>query len=121
MNLDKQPRERLGTLEAVAGGFILSVLLRFFLFFFVHGWAVLFFFALLAAYLAYNLYIPKPKPGVSVVMVATPYRKIYAARAQSSYEESRYRLARARLSPLGLKGYIHSKSNRNVLIAGSRG
>ena len=117
----KQPRERLGTLEAVAGGFILSAVISFFLFFFVHGWAVLFFFAFLAACLAYSLYSPKPKPGVSVVMVATPYRKIYAARAQGSYEESRYRLARARLSPLGLKGYIHGKSNRNVLITGSSG
>ena len=117
----KQPKERLGTLEAVAGGFILSAVISFFLFFFAHGWAVLFFFVFLAAYLAYNLYTPKPKPGVSVVMVATPYRKIYAARAQGSYEESRYRLARARLSPLGLKGYIHGKSNRNVLITGSSG
>ena len=80
----KQPKERLGTLEAVAGGFILSAVISVFLFFFVHGWAVLFFFAFLAAYLAYNLYTPKPKPGVSVVMVATPYRKIYAAKAQNS-------------------------------------
>ena len=77
----KQSRERMGTLEAVAGGFILSALLSVFLFFFVHGWAVLFFFAFLAACLAYS---PKPKPGVSVVMVATPYRKIYAAKAQNS-------------------------------------
>jgi hypothetical protein len=97
----KQSRERLGTLEAVAGGFILSVLLSAFLFFFVHGWAVLFFLAFLAACLAYSLCNPKPKPGVSVVMVATPYRKIYAAKAQGSYEESRYRLAKARLSRLG--------------------
>ena len=70
MNLDKQPKERLGTLEAIVGGFILSVLLSFFFFFFIHDWAVLFFFVFLAAYLAYNLYNPKPKRSDALNMVA---------------------------------------------------
>ena len=120
MNLDKQPKERLGTLEAIVGGFIFSAVISFFLFFFVQGWAVLFFFAFLAAYLAYNLYNPKPKPGVSVVMLATPSRKLYTARSEP-YEEKKYKLAKARLNQLDLKGYIHGKSNRNVLITGSSG
>ena len=120
MNLDKQPKERLGTLEAIVGGIIFFAVISFFLFFFVQGWAVLFFFAFLAAYLAYNLYNPKPKPGVSVVMLATPSRKLYTARSEP-YEEKKYKLAKARLNQLDLKGYIHGKSNRNVLITGSSG
>ncbi len=71
----KQPRERLGTLEAILGGFILSVLLSFFLFFFVHGWAVLFFLAFLAACLAYTLYNSKPKESDAPDLVAYPVDK----------------------------------------------
>ncbi len=78
----KQPKERLGALEAILGGFILSVLLSFFLFFFIHGWVALFFIAFFVAYLAYNLYNPKPKPGVNILMVApkesnAPYLAVY--------------------------------------------
>jgi hypothetical protein len=117
----KQPKERLGVLEAILGGFILSVLLSFFLFFFIHGWVALFFIAFFATYLAYNLYNPKPKQGVSVVMVATPSRRRYSARTLEPYEEKKYKLAEARPRRLDLKRYIHEKSNRNVLITGSSG
>lgn len=89
----EQPKERLGRLEAILGGFISSVVISFFLFFFIHGWAVLFFFVFFAAYLAYSLYNPKPKPGVSVVMVATPSRKVYdQGNPKGSCEEKKYRL-----------------------------
>ena len=34
----KQPREKLGALEAIVDGFILSALLSFFLFLFIRDW-----------------------------------------------------------------------------------
>ncbi len=108
----KQPRERLGMIEAIAGGFIFSAVISFFLFFFIRGWAVLFFFAFLAAYLVYALYNPKLKPGVSVVMSATPSRKVYdLGNPKGSYEEKKYRLAPASPAPLGLGG-LHPRQKQ---------
>ena len=54
-------------------------------------------------------------------MVATPSRKYVSLGSGGILDEKKYRLARAKPSPLGLKAYIHSKSNCNVLITGSSG
>ena len=67
--------------------------------------------------MVYTLYEPKLKPGVSVVMSATPSRKVYTpGDPKGSYEEKKYRLVESKPSPLSLKAYVHGKSNRNVLI-----
>ncbi|MEM4097988.1 MAG: hypothetical protein QXS81_04810 [Candidatus Micrarchaeaceae archaeon] len=62
--------------------------------------------------------MPSPKPGVSAVMVATPSRKLVSINAGkvSAYEEKKYKLGRTKPKRLSLKAYIHTKSNRNVLI-----
>ena len=118
----EQPRERLSPIGAVVGGLILSGIISFFLLFVIHGYAFLFFIIFLSAFLVYELYEPKLKPGVSVVMSATPSRKVYTpGDPKGSYEEKKYRLAESKPGPLSLKAYIHSKSNRNVLITGSSG
>ncbi|MEM3265440.1 MAG: hypothetical protein QXH07_05750, partial [Thermoplasmata archaeon] len=39
----------------------------------------------------------------------------------SAYEEKKYKLGRTKPKRLSLKAYIHTKSNRNVLITGSSG
>ena len=118
----EQPRERLSPIGAVVGGLILSGIISFFLLFVIHLYAFLFFIVFLSAFLVYTLYDPKLKPGVSVVMSATPSRKVYAlGDPKGSYEEKKYRLAESKPSPLSLKAYIHGKSNRNVLITGSSG
>ena len=118
----EQPRERMSPIGVVAGGLILSGILSFFLLFLIHIYAAIFFLIFLMAFMVYFLYEPKLKLGVSVVMSATPSRKVYdLGNPKGSYEEKKYRLAAASPAPLGLEAYIHGKSNRNVLITGSSG
>ncbi|MEM0142842.1 MAG: hypothetical protein QXL94_02655 [Candidatus Parvarchaeum sp.] len=55
-------------------------------------------------------------------MVATPSRKFVSLGAQpAAYDEKKFRLAQTKPEQLSLKAYIHTKSNRNVLITGSSG
>ena len=106
-----QPRERMSPIGVVAGGLILSGILSFFLLFLIHIYAAIFFFVFLMAFMVYFLYEPKLKPGVSVVMSATPSRKVYdLGNPKGSYEEKKYRLAPASPAPLGLGAYIHAKA-----------
>lgn len=118
----QQPKERLGPVGAVAAGLVLSGILGFFLLLFIGWYAFPLFLIFLSAFLVYALYEPKPKPGVSVVMSATPSRKVYdLGNPKGSYEEKKYRLAGSKPARLSLKAYVHGKSNRNVLITGSSG
>ena len=95
----------------VAGGIILPGILSFFLLFLIHIYAVILFFVFLTAFMAYFLYEHKLKPGISVVMSATPFRKVYDfGNPKGSYEEKKYRLAAASPAPLGLGAYIHAKA-----------
>ena len=117
-----QPRERMSPMGVVAGGLILSGILSFFLLFLIHIYAAIFFLVFLMAFMVYFLYEPKLKPGVSVVMSATPSRKVYGlGNPKGPYEEKKYRLAAASPAPLSLGAYIHGKSNRNVRITGFSG
>ncbi|MEM3661746.1 MAG: hypothetical protein QXG73_02880, partial [Candidatus Micrarchaeaceae archaeon] len=104
-------------------GFILALIAGFISLPFIRLGSFYVFVAVFAAYLVYALYVPSPKPGVSAVMVATPSRKLVSINAGkvSAYEEKKYRLGRTKPKRLSLKAYIHTKSNRNVLITGSSG
>ena len=88
------PRERMSPIGAVAGGLILSGILSFFLLFLIHIYAAIFFLVFLMAFMVYFLYEPKLKPGVSVVMSATPSRKVYdLGNPKGSYEEKKLKKA----------------------------
>jgi hypothetical protein len=118
----QQPKERLGPIGAVVVGLVLSGILGFFLLLFIGLYAFPFFLVFLFAFLVYALYEPKPEPGVSVVISATPSRKVYdLGNPKGSYKEKKYRLAGSKPARLSLKAYVHGKSNRNVLITGSSG
>ena len=117
----KQPKERLGPLEAVVIGFVISAFLSFILLFVIRLYAIVFFFVFFAAYVAYSLYAPRPGPGVSLVMVATPERRKVIAQKDEPSIEKKPKLAKTKPKRLDLKSYIHGKSNRNVLITGSSG
>ena len=107
-----QPRERMSPIGVVAGGLILSGILSFFLLFLIRIYAVIFFLVFLIAFMVYFLYEPKLKPGVSVVMAATPSRKVYdLGNPKGSYEEKKYRLAPASPAPLGLGG-LHPRQKQ---------
>ncbi|MCL5101828.1 MAG: hypothetical protein M1544_00525 [Candidatus Marsarchaeota archaeon] len=120
MSFSTPPKEAHSFLEAVVLGFVLAFIVSLLSFFVAYLYAPFVFVVVFFAYLAYAFYIPGTKPGVNIVMLATSAPKAVRVRTRTR-EEHKYRLARAKPSPLGLKAYIHSKGNRNVLITGSSG
>ncbi|MEM4067093.1 MAG: hypothetical protein QXV17_09575 [Candidatus Micrarchaeaceae archaeon] len=118
MDTAKPPSEVHSTLEAFVIGFILAFIAGFVALPFIRLGSFYVFVVVFAAYLIYALYVPSPKPGVSAVMVATPSRKLVSINAGkvSAYEEKKYKLGRTKPERVSLKAYIHTKSNRNVLI-----
>ncbi len=121
-------RRRLSGLElaisAIMLFFIGAIVLWFILSLFgLAVWTLPALIILIAAYLAYNLYEPSFPLQVSEVMVATPSRKVMYNKGghPTIEEEKKFKLDRVHQFKVDLKGYIHSKSNRNVLITGSSG
>ena len=122
MDASKPPKEVPGVGETLILSFFISGAISFFLLFFIGGYSIFLFIILLAGIIVYMLYEPNISPGSSIVMVATPSRKLVSLGSQpATHEEKKYRLAKVKAERLDLKAYIHTKSNRNVLITGSSG
>jgi len=79
------------------------------------------FVAVFAYYLAFRWYSPAFPLRVGVVELATPKRVKLVRFEGEPREEKEFKLEELRPSLIDLKGYIHTKSNRNVLITGSSG
>ncbi|HUC38929.1 MAG TPA: ATP-binding protein [Candidatus Acidoferrum sp.] len=86
-----------------------------------NGWLLLLFFIILGYYLAFRWYLPSFPLQVSSEYLATPKRVRLIQQRGEPREEREFKLERLRPSKIDLKDYIHTKSNRNVLITGSSG